>query len=120
MSPRINCVRLLIVGDRVRPQVFESNPVFAVEGSVVLMNLNGQAAIEAIDPVLLERYAWPTIKILGLVLTRGLTYGLCLVVAECDHRQSTLNSKRVVRPYSTVRVRSWKCHHVLGQMASLQ
>ncbi len=36
-------------------QVFESNSAFSVEGSVVLMNLNGQAAIEAIDPVLLQR-----------------------------------------------------------------
>lgn len=39
----------------VSAQVFESNPSIAVEGSIVLMNLNGQNAIEAIDPVLLKR-----------------------------------------------------------------
>lgn len=36
-------------------QVFETSPSISVAGSVVLMNLNGQAALEAIDPVLLAR-----------------------------------------------------------------
>eukprot|EP00884_Botryococcus_braunii_P001459 jgi/Botrbrau1/11313/Bobra.0038s0074.1 len=49
-----NAVRA-VFGDNVQVQVFETSPSITVAGSVVLMNLNGQAALEAIDPVLLAR-----------------------------------------------------------------
>jgi hypothetical protein len=44
-------------------QVFETSPSLEIAGSVVLMNLNGQAALEAIDPVLLSRWVLTITKL---------------------------------------------------------
>lgn len=38
-------------------QVFESAPEYRPQGAGVLVNLNGQNALEAIDPQLYERYS---------------------------------------------------------------
>ena len=58
MLLKVNSSRAILFERKLIVQVYEAVPEFKVQGAGVLFNLNGQHALEAIDPALHEKYVY--------------------------------------------------------------